>query len=129
MSPQYANRLESSALFLSGLCILHCLGLPLLFAALPALSTVLELPEVFHFNLVVTALPLSLTVLAFGMHQHRSLTPLVIGAMGLLSMMAALTEQFHSNEVILTVVGATGLALAHIANWRRRSLCAANSSI
>ncbi len=127
--PQYANRLETSALLLSGLCLMHCLGLPLLLAALPALATVLAVPEAVHFYLVITALPLSLTVLAYGSRQHKSFMPLAVGILGLLFMTAALTEKFHSDEIILTVVGAAGLALAHIKNWKRRSRCLANSGI
>jgi MerC mercury resistance protein len=129
MSPQYANRIETSALFLSGLCVVHCLGLPLLFLALPILANAFALPEAFHFYLILLALPLSLTSLIYGARQHKSFMPLAIGALGLLVMAAALTEKYYNEEVLLTVFGATGLALAHIFNWRRRSQCRSNSGL
>ncbi|QTD56887.1 MerC domain-containing protein [Parasphingorhabdus cellanae] len=129
MSPQYANRLESLALLLSGLCLFHCLGLPLLLIAIPALAAVLTVPESVHFYLVITALPLSVIVLVLGRRQHKSFIPLAMGIIGLLFMTAALTEQYRSDEITLTVIGATILALAHIINWKRRSRCAVGSGI
>tara|TARA_R110002033_G_scaffold54019_4_gene102388 strand:+ start:4122 stop:4517 length:396 start_codon:yes stop_codon:yes gene_type:complete len=126
MSPQYANRIETSALFLSGLCVVHCLGLPLLFLAMPLLANIFALPEAFHFYLILLALPLSLTSLIYGVRQHRSFMPLAIGTLGLCLMAAALTEKYYNEEVVLTVFGATSLALAHIYNWKRRSRCASN---
>lgn len=127
--PQYTNRLETSALFLSGLCVVHCLGLPLLLVAIPALANVLALPEVLHFYIVLLALPLSLSVLAYGACQHKSFIPLAVGAGGLLSMAVALTAKYHSDEVILSSIGAIVVAFAHISNWQRRSRCIADSGI
>lgn len=127
--PQYANRFETSALLLSGLCVVHCLGLPLLLAAIPVLANVLALPEAVHFYIVLLALPLSLSVLAYGTCQHKSFIPLAAGAAGLLSMTIALTAIHHSDEIILSSVGAIVVAFAHINNWKRRSRCAADAGI
>ncbi|MEP3782576.1 MerC domain-containing protein [Parasphingorhabdus sp.] len=129
MLPQYTNRFETSALLLSGLCVIHCLGIPLLLAAIPALANVLALPEAVHFYIVLLALPLSLSVLAYGACQHRSVIPLAVGAAGLLSMTVALTAKHHSDEIILSSIGAMIVAFAHINNWKRRSRCAADSGV
>lgn len=129
MSPQYTNRLESSALLLSALCLLHCLALPLALAALPALSAVFRLPEALHLYVLLLALPLSLTALSFGMHSHRSPFPLVVGVFGLMLMGIALDAKNDVDEIILSSMGATILALAHISNWRRRSRCSARDGM
>jgi len=129
MPPRYSNRFESSALFLSGLCVAHCLVLPLLVVAIPALAVVFELPDSIHVYIVALALPLSLSVLVFGAHQHKSLIPLVAGSLGLLSMTVALAAKHESAEVTLSVIGAVILAVAHISNWRRRSRCVADVAI
>lgn len=129
MLSHYTNRFEASALLLSGLCIVHCLVLPLLLVALPAFATVLILPEEFHLYIILLAVPLSLAVLIYGTCQHGSFLPLAFGAAGLLSMTVALTVKYHSGEVILTSIGAIVLACAHINNWLRRSRCAANIDI
>ena len=129
MPPRYTNRLEASALLLSSLCLLHCLGLPLLLVAIPAFANVFALPEAFHFYAILFALPLSLTVLAYGTCQHKSFMPLAVGAAGLLSMIFALTVKYHSDEIMLSSIGTIALAFAHINNWKRRSRCAADSGV
>ncbi|WP_159647205.1 MerC domain-containing protein [Sphingorhabdus sp. 109] len=124
MSPQYANRIETSALFLSGLCVVHCIGLPLLFLVVPVFANVFAFPDAFHAYALLLAVPLSLTSLIYGASQHRSFTPLAIGTFGLLLMAVALSEKYHHAEVILTLLGASSVALAHLSNWRRRTRCA-----
>ncbi|MEP0643767.1 MerC domain-containing protein [Parasphingorhabdus sp.] len=116
-------------MFLSGLCLLHCLGLPLLLILLPALASFIALPEEFHLFAVLLALPVSLLALAIGARQHKSIVPLAVGIFGLLFLAVALTEKFHSDEIILTVIGASGLLFAHINNWRRRSRCLASGGV
>lgn len=129
MKPLYTNGFESSAMLLSGLCILHCLGTPLLLALLPALSSIIAVPEEFHFYVVLITLPLSLLALAIGAREHKSFMPLALGVFGLIFMTAALTEKFHEHEIILTVIGASALVFAHINNWKRRSRYIANHGI
>ncbi len=129
MTPQHTNRLETSAVLLSGLCVVHCLGLPLLLAAIPALANVLALPEAVHLYIVLLALPLSLSVLAYGTCQHKSVIPLAVGAAGLLSMTVALTAKYHNDEIILSSIGAIIVAFAHINNWKRRARCVADGGI
>lgn len=129
MPPQLTNRLDGSALFLSAICLLHCLALPLVLAALPALSSVFRFPEALHLYAILLALPLSLTALSFGMHRHRSPLPLVAGVLGLMLMGIALDSRNNVDEMILSSIGATILALAHISNWRCRSRCSPKNEI
>src|SRR3546814_17195654 len=49
--------IEHTALGASLLCLIHCLALPLLFAALPALSSVIPVSRPFHLVMLAIAVP------------------------------------------------------------------------
>lgn len=105
----------------SVLCLVHCLGLPLLIAALPALASRIDPGEGFHIAVLLFAIPVSGLALVEGWRRHRGLAPLFVGSAGLVLLAAGL--MFGSEAAIetgLTVVGSLMLAGAHIANWRGR---------
>ena len=83
---------ERAALGASFLCLIHCAGLPLLLAALPALSRLIAIPEDFHAWILGLAL-------------------LSAGALLLLG---------GPYETPVTTAGSVLLVLAHVANWRLR---------
>ena len=60
--PAFPISLDSAAIGVSTLCIIHCLALPLLVVALPALAVVAEV-EWVHKALVLVAAPVSLFAL------------------------------------------------------------------
>ena len=100
-------------------CLLHCVGLPLLVAALPALSVV-AVPESFHLWVLAVAIPLALIALWHGRAHHGRRWPLVVGVAGLSLLAAGALAFDHEGEVPATVAGSLILAMAHIANWRLR---------
>ena len=51
--------IEHTALGASLLCLIHCLALPLLFAALPALSSVIPVSRTIHLEMLAIAVPTS----------------------------------------------------------------------
>ena len=91
--------IEHAAVGASLLCLVHCAGLPLLLAALPALSQVLAIPEQLHVWLLAFAIPSSA-----------------------LALMAAAVFAFAESaaEAPVTIAGSLCLAAAHIGNWRLR---------
>jgi hypothetical protein len=99
-------------------CLLHCVGLPLIVAALPALSVVV--PESFHLWVLAVAIPLALVALWQGRARHRRRWPLIVGVAGLTLLAAGALAFDHDSEVPATVAGSLVLALAHISNWRLR---------
>ncbi|MEB1347532.1 MerC domain-containing protein [Xanthomonas campestris pv. campestris] len=116
-----ASALDTSAIALSSLCLLHCLALPLLAAALPLLGR-WEQAEWVHVVFATAAVPLSGYALWSSHRRHRLPAPvwglavfglagLVLGASGLLT--AAL-------ETPVTVAGSLLLACAHLVNLRLR---------
>jgi len=109
------------ALLASGACVLHCLALPLLFVALPTLSSAFNLSETFHLWMVGLAVPTSVFALLAGARGHNCARPLLIGAVGLaLLVTGAMIVGDTPYEMPVTVAGALILGTAHIFNWCRR---------
>ena len=62
----WLGRLDSLGVLLSGICIVHCLALPLLLALLPFLGGSLLGGHSFHEYLLLAVLPVSLVALGLG---------------------------------------------------------------
>lgn len=122
--------LDGFAVCASAACMVHCLLLPLLFAALPALAVRFDLGEGFHRIMLLVAVPTSSLALVGGWRRHRAFAPMVVGWIGLVLM--ALGVAFASRvalETAVTVAGSLLVAGAHVANWRyRRMACVVGST-
>ena len=110
--------LDSAAVGLSGLCLLHCLALPFVAGALPVL-----LPFVdghLHAQMLVLVLPLSVVAIGLGVARHRNLrVAWAAGAGLLLLIIGATVAHQHLGIVadrIFTISGAVVLAVAHLYN-------------
>jgi hypothetical protein len=116
-----ADLIEHAALGASFLCLLHCLALPLLIAALPALGSILPVGPTFHLAMLAFAVPASGLALTSGQAQHGVVWPLLAGLFGLFFLMLGVLA-FAGTwlETALTVLGAILLAVAHVANLRLR---------
>lgn len=114
---------ERAAIGASTLCLIHCTGLPLLLAALPALSSLIHVPESFHVWILAFAVPSSAPALLSGRSRHRRAYPLLAGIAGLVLLATgALLLLGGSWETPVTILGSLCLAVAHVANWRLRHL-------
>ena len=123
MRVMVAKWFDGLAMGASALCLIHCLGLPILIAALPALAGRLDLGEGFHLGVLAFALPVSALALGEGWRRHRGLTPLFVGAAGLTLLALGLAfEDWAAVETGVTVAGSLLLAGAHVANWRGRAV-------
>jgi Cd2+/Zn2+-exporting ATPase len=111
---------DTLGVLVSVLCLIHCLGLPLLIAALPTLGW-LAPDEKLHWLLTILAVPIAFLALLPGFRVHRSLWILLGGLAGVgLMLTAPLLAQGLAEEVI-TSVGATLLVSCHLFNrWRSR---------
>lgn len=115
------NWLDGMAIGASALCLVHCLALPFMLLALPALSAVLGANETVHVLILLFALPTSAYALVSGLHDHHQILPLVAGSLGLA--LLAFGLWFGDRPpigVIITVVGSSLLASGHLTNWRYR---------
>ena len=118
--------LDRIAMTGSAACMIHCLALPLLLAAAPALSAVVAIPESFHRWVLVFAVPAAVIALLGGHARHAARWPLLLGVVGLsLMTLRAFAVSEGRIEIAVTVSGSIVLAAAHIANLRLRRGCAA----
>lgn len=118
--PRATDWVERTAIGASFVCLVHCVGLPLLLAALPALSKLVSLPADFHLWVLLLAVPASGFALVFGAWQHRRLAPLLMGTTGLALLTTGAVAASLWAETILTLAGSFCLVVSHLANWRLR---------
>ncbi len=117
--------LDGLAMVFSALCLVHCLALPVLVAALPLAASSLVTDERFHQWLLLGAVPTSLIALGWGWRRHRSSVVALLGLLGMVLMVfAAFGIQFGlldaQGERLLTIAGAVLLAIAHLRNYQLR---------
>lgn len=116
-----ADVIEGIAIGATIACLIHCLALPLMIAALPVLSSLLPIPEHFHLIALGLAIPATAGALLAGYRRHRLAAPLIAGTAGLtLLALGALHWGETPFETPVTVIGSIAIAAAHLANWRFR---------
>ena len=116
--------LERAAVGASAMCLVHCLALPVLVALAPALSSALSIPEGIHRWLLAAAVPMASAALLQGRAVHGGSWPLAVGCAGLFVMAAGTLVWSETDaETPMTVGGSAMLAVAHVANWRKRHGC------
>ncbi len=127
MEQQRHNWLDGAAVTASALCLFHCLALPVLIAALPALAQSLDLGEGVHAAMLAIAVPTSGLALLAGYRRHGAIVPIVSGTAGLILLAGGLIALRPPTELLLTVAGSLLLAAAHVANWRLGKLAFVNA--
>lgn len=115
MKSSVPHLLDGSAIGLSGLCLIHCLALPMAAAFAPLLGVWSE-AEWVHLTFVLLAAPLSVGALL--LTRRRRPVAIALAATGLALMAAALS--YPDAETLMTVAGGLTLACAHLVNWRGR---------
>lgn len=115
--------LDGAAVWLSALCLVHCLA-GLVFAALllPLGGAILN-PVVHQVGLML-AVPLALFALIQGSVRHGALIPAAVGSLGIGAMMGAAELHGQAGEVAFTMVGVAIVALGHWMNYRALRLAA-----
>ena len=116
------NLLDGLAISASLLCVLHCLLMPFLLILVPIISSTFVAGEEFHFALVVFVLPLSIIALFLGCSRHKDRTVIILGAVGLTSLVliALFGHDFlgEIGEKVATVISGTILAAGHLRNFK-----------
>ena len=122
-------KLDRIAVQLSGLCLLHCLALPLLIAVVPVLGLTEHAHVFFHQLMLFGVVPIAVMSLGRGYIVHRRARVPFLGVLGVaLLAAAALVVHPHAHigptvtgeaaERWITVAGALILAGAHTINAR-----------
>lgn len=119
------RRLDRAAIWLSGICLVHCLIIPFAVLALPVIGDhLLGSETMVHWLLLSPAVPVSIASLWFGYRRHDYLPGLLIGACGLSMMFVGVSHLIERTyEIPLTVAGVVLVTIAHGLNMRRLRGC------
>lgn len=114
--------LDRIAIALSTICIVHCLAMPLLIAALPVLAVAFGTDGHFHALMLWLVVPTSALGFSFGYKVHRNASIVAAGTAAVIVLaVVALWGHDHWNrtlEVGVNVVASLLLASAHWRNFR-----------
>jgi hypothetical protein len=117
--------LDAFAVGASFLCLIHCLVLPLVFALMPAASSLFGMPAWFHLAAFAMAVPASGIAMTRGYRLHGACLPLILGSAGLVFLgIGALSGFRVAAETGITVVGSVLLAIGHLRNWKMQQIVA-----
>ena len=113
----FVRLLDASAVGLSGLCLAHCLALPVAAEFLPVLGTWAE-AEWVHLAFLAAAVPISTVALV---RSGGWKAPVVLGLalIGIGLLMSGALFANEGAELAMTVAGGLALATAHTLNRRR----------
>jgi hypothetical protein len=105
----------------SGLCIAHCLALPVLVAGLPLWPALAAWHGGAHVLFLALIAPTTLLAMWVGFRRHGSFGPMSMLAGGLLIVITAQIVGHSvagaSSETALTVAGSSLLVAGHWRNW------------
>jgi hypothetical protein len=114
--------LDRIAITLSTICIVHCLAMPVLVAALPVLAVTLGTDGHFHALMLWLVVPTSALGFGFGYRVHGNAAIVVAGTAAVIVLaVVALWGHDHWNptvEVGVNVLASLLLASAHWRNFR-----------
>ena len=112
--------LDNMAVALSGICLVHCLTLPVLIALLPFMSQFAE--GHLHVQMLLVVLPVSIMAFSLGFRRHRIKSVIIWGSIGLLLLVPGATVVHDSFGLVadrtVTICAALILAFAHFFNNR-----------
>ena len=130
-SANQSDMLDKAAVALSGLCLLHCLLMPVIITVLPFFSQFTE--RHLHAEILIIVLPISLIALSIGYRRHADKRIIGWGIAGLLLLIIGATLAHNMYGVVadrmLTITGSVILAVAHYRNSRLSRSCRVPASI
>jgi hypothetical protein len=108
---------DRAGTWVSALCLLHCLALPVAALALPyAAREALHKPT--HAAVFVLALPLALLAFSGGYRYHHRGLPAVLGFAGVGLLASGLLLFHHEVEAVASIAGGLLLVVGHVLNHR-----------
>ena len=114
------KNLDSISIWLSSICLIHCLTLPLITISIPLFGNYME--SHFHSLMLFIVIPVSIVALARGYKNHKNIIIFIAGFFGVISITFGATYIHHmsnsSSDTLITISGSVILALAHFFNNR-----------
>ncbi|MBE5074305.1 MerC domain-containing protein [Erythrobacteraceae bacterium E2-1 Yellow Sea] len=116
-APLIRRFLDRAGIWLSSLCLLHCLATILLVSVLGLGGQLLLSPEIHRYGLAM-ALLIAAVAIGWGALRHRKAGPFVTAMMGLTFMGGALAVPHGFQEAVLTIIGVTLVSIGHFLNMK-----------
>jgi len=118
-----STTLDKFGIFLSGICLLHCLITPVLITLLPIISiNVLVEDLLFHQLMLWLVVPISCVALFIGCRKHKKLSIALTGIIGMIILFVVALfghDLFgETMEKLMTTLGGLILAASHFLNFR-----------
>lgn len=111
------RRLDKAGIWLSGMCLLHCLATVFIVSGLGIGGHFLLAPEIHEVGLVL-AMMIAAVAIGWGALRHRRALPFVTAMTGLSFMGGALAVPHGFHEAVLTIIGVVLVSIGHLANLR-----------
>ena len=110
---------DKLAIGLSGLCLIHCLLLPIIIIFLPFLGTINEYH--FHLEILLIIFPISIIALWLGYKSHKKIEIIYFAIFGLLLLTigGTIIHSLHGEKIdtIVTIIGSLTLGYSHYKNY------------
>lgn len=121
------SRWDRIGLTMSGICLVHCLFLPIFVATLPLWPMAASLHDWLHPVFALLLIPITLLAMRSGLRKHGQKSPALLLGIGLLVILSAAlwghaTPGFAA-ESALTLAGSGLLISGHWRNWRADRCC------
>tara|TARA_Y100000590_G_scaffold213754_1_gene242267 strand:+ start:2395 stop:2790 length:396 start_codon:yes stop_codon:yes gene_type:complete len=119
-----SNSFDKFAIYLSVLCAVQCLILPISLLFIPAFSLLPLADESFHELLLLFVIPISAFAMISGCRKHKiyNIIFYVIAGLGIMIVSAVWGHDLfgETGEIVSTLVGTSILSFGHVKN---RKLC------
>ena len=113
---------DKTAISLSLVCLALCLLVPTLLVMFSGYVTLSYNNELIHYLLLLLAIPVSLYALVRGMRNHSKFSFFVIGLIGIIALVFAITIGTviwgEFGEKLFTTIGASIIVFAHYKNYK-----------
>jgi hypothetical protein len=118
-----STTLDKFAVFLSGVCVVHCLVTPIILTLLPVLAVSVAVEDVlFHQAILWLVLPTSCIALFIGCRKHKDR---LIAGSGIVGMLLLVFIAFFAHDLlsplqekIATSLAGLILAYSHLRNYK-----------
>ena len=110
---------DKMAVGLSMACVIHCFLAPSIIILAYGVSSFSVESELLHYAILMLAAPISIFALTLGYKNHKNISVLIFGILGLIILsLAIFLENIvgESGEIALTLLGSIMLALSHFKN-------------
>lgn len=119
-SEETFKNLDRTGIVASGVCLIHCLFIPVIASLSPSISTYLQ-NEWVHRILLVLLIPIAFFSLNKSRKVHGNIVPSIFGAMGVLLLFVGVGIEIAHIEIpylekIVTSSGSFALVIGHFLN-------------